>query len=143
VLAEQPMTKRIVYSQRTKNWLWFCGALAVYLLAANANAAAAASCATMKALAQEHSNDMARRNSMDHDGFFERRLPRGARAENVMAGVKTEREAMAAWRGSPPHAANMALPGCKGVARACNKDGRCFWTMEIGRASAPRSRSKK
>ncbi len=87
----------------------------------------------MKALAQEHSNDMARRNSMDHDGFFERRVPRGAKAENVMAGVKTEREAIAAWRASPPHAANMALPGCKGVARACNKDGRCFWTMEIGR----------
>src|ERR1700677_4604347 len=122
----------IAHSQRTKNWLWFCGALAVYLLAANANAAAAASCATMKALAQEHSNDMARRNSMDHDGFFERRVPRGARAENVMAGVKTEREAMAAWRASPPHAANMALPGCKGVARTCNKNGRCFWTMEIG-----------
>jgi len=133
----------IAHSQRRKRWLWFHGALAVYLLAANANAAAAASCATMKALAQEHSNDMARRNSMDHDGFFERRVPRGTKAENVMAGVKTKREAMAAWRGSPPHAANMALPGCKGVARACNKDGRCFWTMEIGRASAPRSQSNK
>jgi len=118
-------------SQRRKRWLWFHGALPVYLLAANANASA--SCAAMKALAQEHSNDMARRSSMDHDGFFERRVPRGARAENVMAGVKTEREAIAAWRASPSHAANMALPGCKGVAHACNKDGRCFWTMEVGR----------
>lgn len=134
------MTKRSVYSQ-PKRWLWFPTALAVYLLAANA--AASASCATMKALAQEHSADMARRNSMDHDGFFEHRVPRGARAENVMAGVKTEREALAAWRASPAHAANMALSGCKGVAHACNKDGRCFWTMEIGRTSASRSRSKK
>jgi uncharacterized protein YkwD len=121
----------IVCSQRRKRWLWFYAALAVYLVTADASAAA--SCAAMKALAQEHSNDMARRNSMDHDGFFEHRAPRGARAENIMAGVKTEREAIAAWRASPPHAANMALPGCKGVARACNKAGRCFWTMEIGR----------
>ena len=72
------MPKRIAHSQRRKRWLWFYSALAIYLLAANANAAA--SCAAMKALAQEHSNDMARRNSMDHDGFFERRVPRGARA---------------------------------------------------------------
>ena len=109
----------------------FYGALAVYLLATSANASA--SCAAMKALALEHSKDMARRNSMDHDGFFERRVPHGAKAENVMAGVTTEREAMAAWRASPPHAANMVLRGCKAVAHACNKQGRCFWTMEIGR----------
>jgi uncharacterized protein YkwD len=125
------MRKRNVQWQRRKRWLLFHGALAVYLLASGADAAA--SCAVMKVLAQEHSNDMARRNSMDHDGFFERRVPRGAKAENVMAGVKTEREAMAAWRASPPHAANMALRGCKRVAHACNKQGRCFWTMEIGR----------
>jgi len=133
----------IVRSQQRKRWRWVPGALFVYLVAANANASASASCEAMKALALEHSRDMARRNSMDHDGFFERRVPRGAKAENVMAGVKTEREAMAAWRGSPRHAANMALPGCKGVAHACDKDGRCFWTMEIGRAASPKSRSKK
>jgi uncharacterized protein YkwD len=118
-------------SRRWKRGLWFHAALAVSLLAVSANASA--SCAAMKILAQEHSRDMARRNSMDHDGFFERRVPRGARAENVMAGVKTEREAIAAWRASWGHAANMALPGCKGLAHACNKEGRCFWTMEIGR----------
>jgi uncharacterized protein YkwD len=132
---------RIFSSQRRTRRLCFYAALAACLLAADASAFA--SCTTMKALAQEHSNDMARRNSMDHDGFFERRVPRGARAENVMAGVKTEREAIAAWRASPSHAANMALPGCKGIAHACNKAGRCFWTMEIGRVSALRSRSKK
>jgi hypothetical protein len=139
------MTKRIVHLQRSKRWLWFPGALAVFLLAAHASASA--SCAAMKALAQEHANDMARRGSMDHDGFFERRVPRGAHAENVMAGVKTEREAMAAWRGSPSHAANMALPGCKAVAHACNKQGRCFWAMEIGRyrsrQSTVRSRHRR
>jgi uncharacterized protein YkwD len=125
------MRKHIIFSQRRKRWLWFNAALVVYLLAANGSASA--SCAAMKALAVEHSRDMARRNSMDHDGFFERRVPRGAKAENLMAGVKTEREAMAAWRASPPHAANLRLRGCRAVAHACNKEGRCFWTMEIGR----------
>jgi len=132
---------RIVRARRKRRWLWLPGALAICLLAADANAAT--SCAAMKALALEHARDMARRNSMDHDGFFERRVPRGAKAENVMAGVKTEREAMAAWRGSPPHAANLALPGCKAVAHACNKDGRCFWAMEIGRTAVAHSRPKK
>jgi len=42
----------------------------------------------MQKLAQEHSNDMARRGSMDHAGFMDR-ARRGARAENVAAGVKT------------------------------------------------------
>jgi hypothetical protein len=49
---------------------------------------ARASCATMQKLAQEHSNDMARRGSMDHAGFMDR-ARRGARAENVAEGVKT------------------------------------------------------
>jgi uncharacterized protein YkwD len=43
----------------------------------------------MQALAQEHANDMARRGSMDHNGFASR-ARRGARAENVAYGVKTK-----------------------------------------------------
>lgn len=132
------MRKRIVFSPRRKRRLWFHGALVVYLLATGTNAFA--SCAAMKALAQEHSNDMARRNSLDHDGFFERRVPRGAKAENVAAGVETELEAMAIWWLSPLHAANMMLPGCRAVAHACNKQGRCFWTMEIARSSTQKHR---
>ena len=54
-----------------------------------------------------------------------------ARAENVAYGVRTEGAAIALWRSSPPHAANMRLPGCKAVAHACN-GRRCYWTMEIG-----------
>jgi uncharacterized protein YkwD len=41
----------------------------------------------MQALAQEHANDMARRGSMDHNGFASR-ARRGARAENVAYGVR-------------------------------------------------------
>jgi len=93
---------------------------------------ARASCATMQKLAQEHSNDMARRGSMDHAGFMDR-ARRGARAENVAEGVKTKSAAIAMWWGSPAHAANMRLPGCKAVAHAVGHRGVYYWTMEIGR----------
>jgi len=102
-------------------------ALVVALLAATP---CYAGCSQMHALAQEHSNDMARRDRLDHAGFYSRAM-RGARAENVAYGVRTEGAAIALWRSSPPHAANMRLPGCKAVAHACN-GRRCYWTMEIG-----------
>lgn len=38
---------------------------------------------------------------------------------------------MALWRASPQHAANMRLPGCKGVAYAVSRSGRYYWAMEI------------
>jgi uncharacterized protein YkwD len=89
-------------------------------------------CALLQRLAQQHSNDMARRGSMDHAGFS-RRAAQGARAENVAMGSKTKAGAMAQWWTSPPHAANMMLPGCKMVAHAVSKSGRHYWTMLIGR----------
>jgi len=92
-------------------------------------------CALMQRLAQQHSNDMARRESMDHSGFSER-AAQGARAENVAAGNKTKTATMAQWRASPGHAANMRLPGCKAVAYAVSKSGQYYWTMEIGKSPA-------
>ena len=91
---------------------------------------AQASCGAIQKLAQEHSNDMARRGAMDHEGFMDR-ARRGARAENVAAGVKTRSEAIALWRSSPGHAANMQLQGCKAVAHAV-ANGVYYWTMVIG-----------
>jgi uncharacterized protein YkwD len=88
-------------------------------------------CALMQRLAQQHSNDMARRNSMDHAGFHTR-AKQGARAENVAMGSTTKAGAMAQWWTSPGHAANMLLPGCKAVAHALSKSGRYYWTMLIG-----------
>ena len=104
-------------------------------VSAPAGAMAKSDCALMQRLAQEHSNDMARRESMDHSGFYGR-AARGARAENVAMGSKTRAEAMAQWRASPGHAANMRLPGCKAVAHAVSRSGRYYWTMEIGKSSA-------
>jgi hypothetical protein len=94
-----------------------------------------AGCGRIQALAQEHSNNMARRDRMDHDGMESRRA-RGALAENVAIGCKTKACAMQQWRNSPAHNANMNLPSsaypCKMVASATSRSGTTYWTMEIG-----------
>jgi hypothetical protein len=107
----------------------------VLALIAMTHAQAKSDCALMQRLAQEHSNDMARRDSMDHSGFSER-AAKGARAENVAAGTSTKAATMAQWRASAGHAANMRLPGCKAVAHAVSRSGQHYWTMEIGRSPA-------
>ncbi len=104
-------------------------------LIATTHAWAKSDCVLMQQLAQQHSNDMARRDSMDHSGFSDR-AAKGARAENVAAGNKTKAATMAQWRASPGHAANMRLPGCKAVAHAVSRSGQHYWTMEIGQSPA-------
>lgn len=113
---------------------------ALILLAATSQAGAKedSTCSLMQRLAQEHSNDMARRDNIDHDGFYSR-AARGAAAENVAMGRRTKAETMAQWRASPGHAANMQLPGCKAVAYAISSSGRYYWTMEIAK---PPSKSR-
>ena len=114
-----------------KSRLIMCAAL-LLAVSTSADAKGKTNCALMQQLAQQHSNDMARRESMDHAGFASR-AARGARAENVAMGSKTRAGAMAQWWTSPSHAANMMLPGCKMVAHAVSKSGRYYWTMLIGR----------
>jgi len=110
--------------------------LATVVLAAALSAAgggvAHANCSTLYALAQEHASDMARRESLDHAGFYTQRGPRGAMAENVAVGCATESCARDVWMKSPPHRANMMLGGCQAVASAVSKSGRRYWAMEIG-----------
>ena len=101
-------------------------------IAAPGYAKAQTNCLLMQQLAQQHSNDMARRETMDHDGFHNR-ARQGARAENVAMGSITKAGAMAEWWTSPAHAANMLLPGCKAVAYAVSKSGQHYWTMLIAR----------
>src|SRR5215813_9693846 len=91
-----------------------------------------ADCSSLYALAQQHANDMARRNSLDHAGFMQRRGPAGAVAENVAMGCETEACARRMWMRSPPHRANMMLGGCQAVASAVSASGRRYWAMEIG-----------
>jgi hypothetical protein len=110
--------------------------LATVMLAATLSVAGAgiadANCSTLYALAQEHASDMARRESLDHAGFYTERGPRGAMAENVAVGCSTEGCARDMWMKSPPHRANMMLGGCQAVASAMSKSGRRYWAMEIG-----------
>jgi hypothetical protein len=107
--------------------------LAAAILMLPTQVQARSDCASMQLLAQEHANDMARRESLDHSGFSSR-AARGARAENVAMGHKTESATMAQWRASPGHAHNMGLPGCKAVAHAVGRSGRYYWTMEIAQS---------
>jgi len=91
-----------------------------------------ADCSSLHALAQQHANDMARRNSLDHAGFMQHRGPAGAIAENVAMGCETEACARRMWMQSPPHHRNMMLGGCQAVASAVSASGRRYWAMEIG-----------
>lgn len=95
-----------------------------------------ADCSSLRALAQQHANDMARRNSLDHAGFLQRRGPAGALAENVAMGCATEACARRMWMQSPPHRANMMRGGCQAVASAVSASGRRYWAMEIGSSNA-------
>jgi len=112
-----------------RSWT-FCAALLLSAIVPGP-ADAKSDCGRMQQLAQQHSNDMARRNRLDHSGFHNR-ARQGARAENVAMGSSTKAGAMAQWWASPGHAANMMLPGCKAVAHAVSKSGRHYWTMIIG-----------
>jgi len=94
-----------------------------------------ADCSSLRALAQQHANDMARRNSLDHAGFMQHRGPAGAVAENVAMGCETEACARRMWMRSPPHRANMMLGGCKAIASAVSASGRRYWAMEVGGSS--------
>jgi hypothetical protein len=91
-----------------------------------------ADCSSLYTLAQQHANDMARRDSLDHAGFMVRRGPAGAVAENVAMGCETEACARRMWMQSPRHRANMMLGGCQAVASAVSASGRRYWAMEIG-----------
>jgi uncharacterized protein YkwD len=88
-------------------------------------------CQMMQRLAQEHANDMAGRDSLDHAGFASR-AKRGVRAENVAFGNSSKAMTIAQWWASPGHAANMRLAGCKAIASAVSRSGRRYWAMEIG-----------
>jgi len=99
-----------------------------------------ADCSSLHALAQQHANDMARRNSLDHAGFMQHRGPAGAVAENVAMGCATEACARRMWMQSPAHRANMVRGGCQAVASAVSASGRRYWVMEIGGSSSARVR---
>jgi len=88
----------------------------------------------LTALASEHSADMARRDSLDHDGFMTSRGPRGARAENVAYGCKDSPCTIQQWVNSSGHRRNMLIPGLTryGLASAVSPSGKTYWTLLVG-----------
>ena len=90
--------------------------------------------ARLAGLAQSHAYSMARRNSLDHDGFLQRAmLNDGASAENVAYGCATEACAMRMWANSSGHRANMLRTDIEryGLASATAADGRKYWALEL------------
>jgi len=90
--------------------------------------------AKLNALAAGHARDMARRNSMDHDGYMTR-LPKAGdvAGENVAWGCSSADCAYRLWAESPGHAANMLMRGVTryGLASAAGH-GRRFWCLIVG-----------
>ena len=90
---------------------------------------------TLTALARTHAQDMARRQSMDHAGFYTIRAKRGVAAENVAYGAANLSGAMQQWIDSWAHRANMLRPDLTryGIASAVSTSGTRFWALELGR----------
>ncbi len=88
----------------------------------------------LTALASEHSADMARRDSLDHDGFMTHRAPRGARAENVAYGCKDSPCVIQQWVDSSGHRKNMLIPSLTryGLGSATSPSGKKYWTLLVG-----------
>ena len=89
---------------------------------------------TLTALASEHAADMARRDSLDHDGFMTHRGPRGARAENVAYGCADTPCVIRIWINSAGHRHNMLRTDVTryGLASATSSSGRKYWTLLVG-----------
>jgi uncharacterized protein YkwD len=90
--------------------------------------------AHLTALAAAHAADMARRDTLDHAGFMERRGPAGARAENVAYGCADSPCTIRMWANSPPHRSNMLRNDVNkyGLASARAASGKTYWSLEVG-----------
>jgi uncharacterized protein YkwD len=101
--------------------------------------------ATLIAVAQAHSQDMATNNYFDHnsqDGRtpFDRMTAAGYRystaAENIAAGQRTPQDVMTAWMNSPGHRANILNCALKqigvGYATGSSSQYGAYWTQDFG-----------
>jgi uncharacterized protein YkwD len=88
----------------------------------------------LTALASEHAADMARRDTLDHDGFMTHRGPRGARAENVAYGCRESGCVIQQWVNSSGHRKNMLIPSLTryGLASATSPSGKKYWALLVG-----------
>ncbi len=101
-------------------------------------------------LAQAQAKVMAERNKLDHNlgKPFTARLKASGydaerAAENIGAGYHTLAEAFSGWRESPPHRANMLLPGATrmGIAAVYTPKSKykVFWSLVLAKPDEGRS----
>jgi uncharacterized protein YkwD len=106
--------------------------------------------AELMKLAEAQAQGMASRDKLDQDatrGLNERLRAQGYRAKaavaNISAGYHTVAEAFSGWRDSPPHRANMLLPGATrmGIAAvyAPKSKFKLFWALILVAPEDPRS----
>jgi uncharacterized protein YkwD len=87
----------------------------------------------LSAAAHSHASDMARRGSLDHNGFRQRMVG-SVGAENVAYGCADADCAYRMWAKSAGHRRNMLMKGITsyGIASAAASDGRRYWVLELG-----------
>jgi hypothetical protein len=96
----------------------------------------------LTAMAQRQADAMAAANMLSHDvggSFFSRLAAAGVEttraAENVGGGYYSTEEALAGWRNSPEHNANLLMPQATRFGIAIAKDARTefrvYWAMEV------------
>lgn len=91
--------------------------------------------ALLTGAAYEHARDLARRNHLDHNGFYERMgMISSMAAENVLYGCRDAACAFRVWAKSPGHRRNMLMKGVTryGLASATAQNGRMYWVLELG-----------
>ncbi|WP_158554908.1 CAP domain-containing protein [Methylovirgula sp. 4M-Z18] len=103
----------------------------------------------LSAMAQRQANAMVQANDMSHnvDGSFSGRIMGAGidttrAAENIGGGYYSLQEAMAGWRASSEHNANLLLPQATrfgiAIAKDPQTDLRVYWAMEV--AAEPEQR---
>jgi uncharacterized protein YkwD len=103
----------------------------------------------LTAMAERQAKAMAAGDALSHDvaGGFPSRLAASAidateAGENLGGGYMSLNEAMAGWRGSPKHDANLLIPDATrfGIALAENPETQygVYWAMEIAAEPRPR-----
>lgn len=93
------------------------------------------SSSTLAGAAYSHAHDLARRRSLDHNGFRARMDGiASTAAENVLVGCDTADCAFRKWASSAGHRRNMLMKGVSsyGLASATGDNGRKYWVLTLG-----------
>jgi hypothetical protein len=95
--------------------------------------------AALDAVARSHAADMARRGSLDHDGFTQRMNGYMRAAENVAYGCDNADCTYRMWANSSGHRQNMLMSGIThyGLASAVSANGRRYWALELAGERPP------